>query len=308
MSTRSQRPPAMRYRPARRTDVETLAELGLLAYRVSSFEKRREFYTDHPRFSLRDVRVGELEGRIVASLVLYPLDAWVRGQRGAAHRRGLGRGLARAPPPRRGRDAHALGAARVAPARQRLLRPVRLPRLVLSQARLRGHRGRAATRRLAREPARLRRDAPRAPPAAPRPARRRGALRARRRAGPLRAGAHARVVGAAAVGLPRRLGRLRGPAPRTDRGLPALRGGHDARPVPPRPDADRVRRRESRGASRTGGLPRLARRPGPGDPPRRARATTSGSPRSRPRRTCVPAPRSACCSTPAAWRTARCCA
>ncbi len=80
MSTRPQRPPAMRYRPARRTDVETLAELGLLAYRVSSFEKRREFYTDHPRFSLRDVRVGELEGRIVASLVLYPLVAWVRGQ------------------------------------------------------------------------------------------------------------------------------------------------------------------------------------------------------------------------------------
>jgi predicted acetyltransferase len=71
----------MRYRPARRTDVETLAELGLLAYRVSSLEKRREFYTDHPRFSLRDVRVGELEGRIVASLVLYPLVAWVRGQR-----------------------------------------------------------------------------------------------------------------------------------------------------------------------------------------------------------------------------------
>ena len=81
MSTRSQRPPAMRYRPARRTDVETLAELGLLAYRVSSLEKRREFYTDHPRFSLRDVRVGELDGRIVASLVLYPLAGWVRGQR-----------------------------------------------------------------------------------------------------------------------------------------------------------------------------------------------------------------------------------
>jgi predicted acetyltransferase len=71
----------MRYRPARRTDVETLAELGLLAYRVSSLEKRREFYTDHPRFTLRDVRVGELDGRIVTSLVLYPLTAWVRGQR-----------------------------------------------------------------------------------------------------------------------------------------------------------------------------------------------------------------------------------
>jgi predicted acetyltransferase len=78
---RSPRPPALRYRPARRTDVETLAELGLLAYRVSSLEQRREFYTDHPRFTLRDVRVGELDGRIVASLVLYPLVVWVRGQR-----------------------------------------------------------------------------------------------------------------------------------------------------------------------------------------------------------------------------------
>ena len=81
MSTRPQRPPALRYRPARRTDVETLAELGQLAYRVSSLEQRREFYTDHPRFGLRDVRVGELDGRIVASLVLYPFTAWVRGQR-----------------------------------------------------------------------------------------------------------------------------------------------------------------------------------------------------------------------------------
>jgi predicted acetyltransferase len=70
----------LRYRPARRTDVERLAELGHLAYRVASVEKRREFYTDHPRFSLRDVRVGELDGQIVASLVLYPLAAWVRGQ------------------------------------------------------------------------------------------------------------------------------------------------------------------------------------------------------------------------------------
>ncbi len=75
------RPPALRYRPARRTDVENLAQLGNLAYRVSSLEKRREFYTDHPRFDLRDVRVGELDGQIVASLVLYPLAAWVRGQK-----------------------------------------------------------------------------------------------------------------------------------------------------------------------------------------------------------------------------------
>jgi len=71
----------LRYRPARRTDVETLADLGARAYRVSSLEQRREFYTDHPRFGLRDVRVGELDGRVVASLVLYPLTAFVRGQR-----------------------------------------------------------------------------------------------------------------------------------------------------------------------------------------------------------------------------------
>ncbi|MEK7331341.1 MAG: GNAT family N-acetyltransferase, partial [Candidatus Eisenbacteria bacterium] len=77
---RSPRPPAVRYRPARRTDVETLAELGSRAYRVSSVEKRREFYTDHPRFTLRDVRVAELDGEVVGSLVLYPLTAWVRGQ------------------------------------------------------------------------------------------------------------------------------------------------------------------------------------------------------------------------------------
>jgi predicted acetyltransferase len=75
------RPPALRYRTARRTDVETLAVLGFRAYRVRSIEQRREFYTDHPRFGLKDVRVGELDGQIVASLVLYPLTAWVRGQR-----------------------------------------------------------------------------------------------------------------------------------------------------------------------------------------------------------------------------------
>jgi len=81
MSRRNLRPPALRYRPARRTDVDTLAELALRAYRVSSLEARREFYTEHPRFSIRDVRVGELDGEIVASLVLYPLLAWVRGVR-----------------------------------------------------------------------------------------------------------------------------------------------------------------------------------------------------------------------------------
>jgi predicted acetyltransferase len=71
----------LRYRPARRTDVETLADLGYRAYRVSSLEKRREFYTDHPRFTIRDVRVGELDGQIVCSLVLYPFTVFVRGQR-----------------------------------------------------------------------------------------------------------------------------------------------------------------------------------------------------------------------------------
>jgi len=78
---RTLRPPALRYRPARRTDLETLAELGARVYRVSSLEQRREFYSDHPRFGLRDVRVGELDGRVVASLVLYGLTAFVRGQK-----------------------------------------------------------------------------------------------------------------------------------------------------------------------------------------------------------------------------------
>jgi predicted acetyltransferase len=81
MSPRPMRPPALRYRSARRTDVDTLADLALRAYRISSLEARREFYTEHPRFSIRDVRVGELDGELVASLVLYPLQAYVRGQR-----------------------------------------------------------------------------------------------------------------------------------------------------------------------------------------------------------------------------------
>ena len=78
---RPPRPPALRYRVARRTDVETLADLGYRAYRIASLEKRREFYTDHPRFTIRDVRVGELDGQIVASLVLYPFTGYVRGER-----------------------------------------------------------------------------------------------------------------------------------------------------------------------------------------------------------------------------------
>jgi predicted acetyltransferase len=76
---RTPRPPVLRYRPARRTDIETLVDLSLRAYRVSSAEARREFFGDHPRFGLRDVRVGELDGEIVASMVLYPLHTLVRG-------------------------------------------------------------------------------------------------------------------------------------------------------------------------------------------------------------------------------------
>jgi predicted acetyltransferase len=76
---RTPRVPPLRYRTARRTDVETLAELGLRAYRVSSLEQRREFYTDHPRFGLRDVRVGEIDGQVVCSMVLYPFTTFVRG-------------------------------------------------------------------------------------------------------------------------------------------------------------------------------------------------------------------------------------
>lgn len=107
MTRRPPRPPALRYRPARRTDVDTLAEMALRTYRVSSIEARRDFYTEHPRFSIRDVRVGELDGEIVTSLVMLPLQAWVRGQRlpvtgiGAVavspecRRRGVGEALVR---------------------------------------------------------------------------------------------------------------------------------------------------------------------------------------------------------------------
>jgi len=108
MTRRPPRPPALRYRPARRTDVDTLADLALRTYRMSSLEARRDFYTEHPRFSIRDVRVGELDGEIVASLVLYPLQAWVRGAKlpvvgvGSVavspehRRRGIGEALVRA--------------------------------------------------------------------------------------------------------------------------------------------------------------------------------------------------------------------
>ena len=105
---RTLRPPALRYRPARRTDIETLVELSLRAYRVSSAEARRDFFGDHPRFGLRDVRVGELDGEIAAALVLYPLHAYVRGEKlpvtgiGSVavspeyRRRGVGEALVRA--------------------------------------------------------------------------------------------------------------------------------------------------------------------------------------------------------------------
>jgi predicted acetyltransferase len=105
---RSGRAAALRYRPARRTDIEALSDLGARAYRVASLEQRREFYTDHPRFGLRDVRVVELEGRVAGSLVLYPLHALVRGRRipiagvGSVavspehRRRGIGEALMRA--------------------------------------------------------------------------------------------------------------------------------------------------------------------------------------------------------------------
>jgi predicted acetyltransferase len=73
--------PALTCRPARRTDVDALVDLSLRAYRVSSAEARHEFYTDHPRFATKDVRVLELAGEVVASLVLYPLHAYVRGER-----------------------------------------------------------------------------------------------------------------------------------------------------------------------------------------------------------------------------------
>jgi len=105
---RSARPSAIRYRAARRTDVDTLAELGARAYRVSSVEQRRQHYLEHPRFTLRDVRVAELDGAVVAQLILYPLHAWVRGERvpvtgiGSVavspehRRRGIGEALMRA--------------------------------------------------------------------------------------------------------------------------------------------------------------------------------------------------------------------
>ena len=116
MTARSARPPALRYRAARRTDVDTLADLALRAYRISSLEARREFFTEHPRFSIRDVRVGELDGEIVAALVLYPLQAWVRGQLRPVH--GIG-SVAVSPEHRRRGVAEALLRATLRELRQR---------------------------------------------------------------------------------------------------------------------------------------------------------------------------------------------
>ena len=104
---RTARPPAIRYRPARRTDVDTLAELGARAYRVASVEQRRQHYLDHPRFTLRDVRVAELDGEVVALLVLYPFHAWVRGQQvpvtgiGSPNSKRMGRSRLTGPNPRK---------------------------------------------------------------------------------------------------------------------------------------------------------------------------------------------------------------
>ena len=116
MSPRPTRPPALRYRPARRTDVDTLADLALRAYRISSIEARREFFTEHPRFSIRDVRVGELDGEPVAALVLYPLQAWVRGH--ALNAIGIG-SVAVSPEHRRRGIAEALLRATLRELRQR---------------------------------------------------------------------------------------------------------------------------------------------------------------------------------------------
>jgi hypothetical protein len=41
-AARASRAPALRYRAARRTDIETLVDLSLRSYRVSSAEARRE--------------------------------------------------------------------------------------------------------------------------------------------------------------------------------------------------------------------------------------------------------------------------
>jgi predicted acetyltransferase len=77
---RPQRLPAIRYRTARRTDVEALAQLEHRAYRLTPLEKCREFFLSHPRFSLRDVRVAELDGEVAGAMVLYPLTAFVCGE------------------------------------------------------------------------------------------------------------------------------------------------------------------------------------------------------------------------------------
>src|SRR5262249_5631848 len=98
------------------TDIDALVDLSLRAYRVSSAEARRDFYTDHPRFGTRDVRVGELGGELVASLVLYPLEGYVRGE--PLPVTGIG-SVAGSPEPRRRGIADALIRATLGELRER---------------------------------------------------------------------------------------------------------------------------------------------------------------------------------------------
>ncbi len=114
--TRANRPPALRYRHARRPDLELLADLALRSYRVRTIEAQRAFYTDHPRFAFTDVRVGELDGALVASLVLYPFQSFVRGARLPV--RGIG-GVAVSPEHRRRGVGEALMRAALREMRQR---------------------------------------------------------------------------------------------------------------------------------------------------------------------------------------------
>lgn len=110
------RPTAVRYRHARRPDLELLADLGLRSYRVRTLEAQRQFYTDHPRFAFTDVRVGEVDGALVASLVLVPFTAFVRGSRVPV--RGIG-GVAVSPEHRRRGIGEALVRAALREMRQR---------------------------------------------------------------------------------------------------------------------------------------------------------------------------------------------
>ena len=67
MSPRTARPPAIRYRPARRTDVETLAELGARTYRVASIEKRLDKVKDEGTRAVRR-RMQAVTGTLLMGL------------------------------------------------------------------------------------------------------------------------------------------------------------------------------------------------------------------------------------------------